>query len=400
MTKYLLLALGVVLVAALGLTIDVRSRTPIRRDEDRRGQENVISATGCIEGAAPEAALRPQLSGRIAEVLVHEGQMVAAGEVLLRLDDAEYRQEVALAAADVNVAEAQLQRLLSGAHPQERSEATALYEAKKSESDGAERTYKRLSELRQSRAISEQEADNQRARVAALRAEVEAAKAHLDLLQSPAREDEVAIARARIEAAKARLDLAQVQLDRTQLRAPSGGQILKRGVEPGELAGPNSTSPAIVLADISRYFVRAFVEELDAPRVQVGMLAKIAADGLPGQELKGRVTRLSPRMGHKELHSDQPAERFDTKTRDVWIELEPGPPLVVGLRVDVTIDADCRTPKDAQCHTSEDAQCSTPEAAEPTQSEKDKPDSQPAAEPKDDKPDAQPATEASPPPNR
>ena len=52
----------------------------------------------------------------------------------------------------------------------------------------------------------------------------------------------------------------------------------------------------------------------------------------------GRVVRLSPRMDRKTVWSDRATERYDTKTREVWIELQPGPPLVLGLRVDVTID--------------------------------------------------------------
>ena len=83
---------------------------------------------------------------------------------------------------------------------------------------------------------------------------------------------------------------------------------------------------------------RAFVEELDAPRVELGMPARITADGLAG-ELRGRVIRLSPRMSRKRLWSDDPAERYDTKTREVWIELDEAEEgLVVGLRVDATLE--------------------------------------------------------------
>ena len=104
------------------------------------------------------------------------------------------------------------------------------------------------------------------------------------------------------------------------------------------MAGPESPQPSIIIADTSRFFVRAFVEELDAPRVQLGMMATVAADGLPGKEFHGRVTRLSPRMDHKQLWSNHPTERFDAKMREVWIELDDAESLVIGLRVDVTID--------------------------------------------------------------
>ena len=142
---------------------------------------------------------------------------------------------------------------------------------------------------------------------------------------------------ARVKAAQANLELAKVRMQWTKLRAPSHGQILKLEAEPGELIGPDSPLPTVVMADTSRFHVRAFVEELDAPRVRLGMAAKIHADGLPDQEFKGRVVRLSPKMGRKELWSDQPTERYDTKTREVWIELEGNDPWVVGLRLDVML---------------------------------------------------------------
>ena len=115
--------------------------------------------------------------------------------------------------------------------------------------------------------------------------------------------------------------------------------MLKINGKAGELTGPASLEPAVVLADTSCYYVRAFVEELDAPRVNVGMTAKVVIDGLRSRELRGRVARLSPRMERKSLWSDRPTERYDTKTREIWIELEPTKGLVLGLRVEVTIDA-------------------------------------------------------------
>jgi HlyD family secretion protein len=201
-------------------------------------------------------------------------------------------------------------------------------------------TWKRISELREAKAVAQQEADDHRLTVAALAAEVEAAKAQVDLIEAPPREDEVHMDQARVEAAKARLELAKVQLERCKLRAPIRGQVLKIDANPGELTGPTAAQPIVVLADTSAYRVRAFVEEYDAPRLRVGMTAKVMADGLPGKEFPGKVVRYSPYMTRKELWSDQPSERYDTKTREVWIDLENAEGLVVGLRVDVAIGAD------------------------------------------------------------
>ena len=343
MTRFVLLTGGLVLIGLLGFVIDAQSRIPVDRPAEPTGPQPIF-APGRIEGATPEIELRFRLAGRVDDLLVKEGQTVQKGAILARLDPAEYQHEVALAQAQLDLAEAQLERLLNGARAQERAEAQALYQAKESELERAQLTWERIRELRDSRAVSQQDADNQRTLVSSLTAELQAAKARLELLEAPARPDEVAMAKARIDAAQARLKLAEVQFDRATLRAPASGQILEVDAEPGELTGPDSPKPVIVLVDTTKYQVRAFVEEMDAPRLQVGMPATITADGLP-DKLQGRVTRLSPRMSPKSLWTDHPTERYDTKAREVWIELEDADSLVVGLRVDVRIDPDSTVPE-------------------------------------------------------
>jgi multidrug resistance efflux pump len=338
MLRITLLSAGIAAVVALGLVINSQSQTPTIRPAGGCQPQCTIFAIGRVEGATPEIELRPRLAGRIVELPVKEGQFVEDEQVLLQLDDQQYRCELALANAELNLANAELDRLRNGAHVQERTEAEALYRAKAAQLHRALVAWERIKKLSEANAVSQQQADDQRMEVDALSAELEAAKARLERVQSPARPDEVQIAQSRIQAAKARLELANVQMERTKLRAPCAGQILEISTEIGELAGPSSSEPAVIMADTTRPHVRAFVEELDAPRVEVGMAARIVADGLPGRVFRGRVTRLSPRMQAKELYSNRPAERYDTKTREVWIELEQAAGLVVGLPVDVTID--------------------------------------------------------------
>jgi hypothetical protein len=186
-----------------------------------------------------------------------------------------------------------------------------------------------------------------------LSAEVEAAKARRDLLEAPAREDDLRAAEAQVAIARAKLLLAQTELSRTELRAPAGGQILDVLREPGELIDLSDDQPAIVMADTSRLCVRAYVEELDAASVTPGMEARITADGLPGYAAHGRVIEVMPRMSFKQVWTDRPDERFDVKTREVLIEvleepavapnLPPLPPsqtraaLVYGLPVEVEL---------------------------------------------------------------
>jgi len=338
MPKYLLTVLGVAGILTLGLVIDVQSRNATVALAPSAPRGAAIHCPGRIEGKAPEAELRFEVVGRLDKVLVHEGQLVSGGEPLLALDNASQSHELALAAAELDVAVGRFQRVENGARKEERDEVEAEYRARLAELRGAQQKQNRIDSLRESGAVTQQEADDENVRLAGAQAHLDAARARRDLFAAPAREDEARIAKAGVSAAKARWELARHQLEKTLLKAPYSGQVLKIDAEIGELTGPQSVLPAIVLADTSRLFVRAFVDEIDAPLIRVGMKATVTADGLTGRSYAGTVARLSPRMTSKQLFTDRPNERFDTKVREVGIELAESEDLVVGLRVDVVIE--------------------------------------------------------------
>jgi multidrug resistance efflux pump len=292
-----------------------------------------------VEGATEDVELRAEHAGRVKQVLVAAGQWVDAGDVLVRLDSERQQQEVALAAARLELARAELERLGNGARADERDEARALQRVAQTRLGQAQRTWTRIEQLTNDRAVSQQEADDQLAQVEALRAELEAAEARVRQIEAPARADELRAAEARVAAAQAQLDLANIGLSKTELRAPQRGCVLDVNTEPGELTGPDAPEPLVVLADTSTVRVRAYVEELDAPRVTVGMTGRVSADGIPDKTFTGRVVSISPRMDTKSVHADRPQELYDSKVREVLLELSDAEGVIVGLRVDVEFEA-------------------------------------------------------------
>lgn len=310
---------------------------PRRSQVSHSAERGAMYAPGRVEGRSREVELRPELTGRIVEVYVHAGDLVSAGTPLLRLDPQPYQHELDLAAAELALREARLERLLNGARQEERNELAAVHRARLAAARGLQQRWQRIKNLRERDAVPQQEADDIQAQYETALAEAEAAAARRALAEAPPREDEVAMAEAEVAAAQASLAQARYRLHQTTLLAPIDGQVLHIEHQPGELVGPHAALPVVVMADTSRLHVRAFVEEFDAPRLRVGMPATCEADGLPGKEFCGRVVRLSPRMGRKEQASEHPAEYFDTRVREVWIELEQADELVVGLRVDVKL---------------------------------------------------------------
>jgi multidrug resistance efflux pump len=115
--------------------------------------------------------------------------------------------------------------------------------------------------------------------------------------------------------------------------------VLRVYAEPGELAGPPGTSaqPILLFADLSRRRVRTFIEELDASRVKVGQSAVVTCDGRPGEEFRGTVREVLPRMGKRSLKTDAPEEYKDVFFREVLVELAKGADLLLHLQVRVQI---------------------------------------------------------------
>jgi HlyD family secretion protein len=105
------------------------------------------------------------------------------------------------------------------------------------------------------------------------------------------------------------------------------------------MAGPTSVQPVLIMADLSKRRIRAFVEELDASRVKTGQRVTIDADALPGRELTGVVAITVPRMGKRSLQSDAPGEYKDLYFREALIDVDGQDDLPPNLRVRVLIDA-------------------------------------------------------------
>src|SRR5208282_4058471 len=96
----------------------------------------------------------------------------------------------------------------------------------------------------------------------------------------------------------------------------------------------------LLMANLSKRRVRAFVEELDVCRVRVGQSAAVTADGLPGKEFAGKVAELLPRMGKRVPQSDASGEYKDLYYREALIDLDAADELPTNMRVQVRIAAD------------------------------------------------------------
>lgn len=258
-----------------------------------------------------DAKLGSKISGRVAAVLVEEGAHVGAGTPLLRLDTSDLAAQQAQAQASVAAARANLQRIVTGARPQERvqsadavNQALAGLNSAQASLQMAQATVARDRALKAQGAISQQELESAETQVQVAQAQVAQARAAYDsavqnatLVHIGSRDEDIQQARAQLAQAEAGLALVQVQLHDSTIYAPFAGTITQRNVEPGEIvssASAPSSSPLFVLSQVDNVHVVLVVPAQHRFELQPDQAAVMTVDGLPGQTFRGRVEQIKP----------------------------------------------------------------------------------------------------------
>ncbi len=234
-------------------------------------------------------------SERIAEVLVQEGDKIAKGQVLARLDTSQLEPQVAEAKAQVAAQQAVVERLQHGNRPEEIDEARATLASAKADATNARQQYDRLktlSTVSNGRASSQQDLDNARAALDVAEARATADEKALDLEVLGPRKEDVAQAAAQLGADAAHVALLQQELDDAALTAPSDAVVRSRLMEPGEMASPQK--PVFTLAVIDPKWVRAYVAEADLGKIHPGETASITVDSFPDRRFDGWIGFISP----------------------------------------------------------------------------------------------------------
>ena len=168
-------------------------------------------------------------------------------------------------------------------------------------------------------------------------ARLDSARERLSLIEAGAREEERAHADAEVALARAALDEARAVLEKTYVRSPIDGVVFRRFRKAGESVSTQFDAPIVTLADRSRVRVRVDVDEGDVAHLRVGQPAYVTADAFGDRRFAGRIVRVGQMLGRKNVRTDEPTERVDTKILETLVELDDGRELPLGLRVQAFI---------------------------------------------------------------
>jgi multidrug resistance efflux pump len=290
------------------------------------------------------AAIAPQVSGYVVEVLVKDYAQVKAGQLLVRIDDRIYGARVAQARANLD---AQLAALANsdqarasraaGLQGQAAALANARAQLLREKADMA-----RVDDLVSDGSVSVRERDQTVAALAQAEAQVRQSEAASEVARQDLRTVDVGKSglQAQVEAARAQLRLAEIDLENTIVRAPEGGQIGEVGVRLGQYV-TNGTQ-LLSLVPTERWVIANY-KEAQTARMAPGQTASVSVDALLGATLTGRVETLSPAAGSEfaVLRPDNATGNFIKVPQriGVRIALDPNQSLLERLRPGMSVEA-------------------------------------------------------------
>jgi HlyD family secretion protein len=319
-----LLAAGAIAAAAIALAIWYLAAGDLFNS--RSASKLLLS--GNIE--AHESLLSFQVPGRINDLPVEEGKFVEPDAIMARLDERDYRQQVATDEAALKVAEAQLKLELAGTRHQELEAIRQAMLNAEANLDQRKLDYSRIKQLFEADATSRENFDLADTNLKQAQTAYQQAKQNFDQAVEGTRKEEIAIAVAQAEQARETLKYARIQLDHTLLRAPFAGVALVRQAELGEVVSPGT--PVFTFADLKHIWLRAYVAETDLGRIRWGEKAKITVDSLPGKTFTGRISFISSKAEFTPKSVETHEERVTLVYRikiDIYnpaYELKPGMP--------------------------------------------------------------------------
>src|SRR3984957_10232429 len=303
---------GIAVVVLLGLSAlayrifssDVPEVEVVRATAETSGNDaggTVLSATGYIV-AHHTINVNSKVTGRLAWIGVEKGDKVKEGQVLVRLEDQEFRASYDQAKGALDNARAYLDELQHGSRPEEIQQAQHNLEEARATLTNDKLSLDRIKELSAAGVVSRQVMDDATAKFDSDQQRVNSLERVFQLMKIGPRSEEIARAQGALAQAQGQLDYAKSQLDATVIRAPVTGTILDRTAEKGELITAQFASAAaggpqgsvVSLADLNDLQVELDIAQADFARLGPKQKGIVTTDTYPDKTYDGEIAQISP----------------------------------------------------------------------------------------------------------
>jgi HlyD family secretion protein len=306
--RYIVIGIAVVVVLSLSaLAYRLLARDAPEVEVVRAAAETsdvggtVLSATGYIV-AHHTINVNSKVTGRLAWIGVEKGDKVKEGQVLVRLEDEEFRAAYGQARGAVDNARAYLDELEHGSRPEEIQQAQHNLDEARATLVYDKLTLDRTRELSSAGVVARQALDDATAKFDSDQQRVNSLDKAFQLMRIGPRQEEIARARGALAQAQGQLDYAKSQLDATVIRAPVTGTILDRTAEKGELITAQFASAAaggpqgsvVSLADLNDIQVELDIAQSDFARLGPKQKGIVTVDAYADRKYNGEIAQISP----------------------------------------------------------------------------------------------------------
>jgi HlyD family secretion protein len=261
----------------------------------------VLSATGYVV-AHHKINVNSKVTGRVAWIGVEKGDKVKEGQVVVRLEDQEFRALYEQARGGYESAKARLAEMEHGSRPEEVQQAEHNLSEARATAANDKTTLDRTRDLFSQGVVSKQALDDANARYDASQQRVNSLAQSFQMSKIGPRSEQIQRVRADVVQAQGQMDYAKSQLDATIIRAPVSGTILERTAEKGELVTAQFASGAeggprgsvVALADLDDIQVELDIAQDDFAKLGPKQEATVILDAFKDRSYKGAIAEISP----------------------------------------------------------------------------------------------------------
>ncbi len=371
--KIIIGAIAIVALTGVGIASYLSRRqdlpeVQISKVERRAALESKVTANGEVR-PIQFINLTAEVSGRVTDIFVKEGDQILKGKPLLRVDPTQLASSTAAQEAVLRAAQADVLNQSASLNAAENAVNTARaalntaqadYERAQAERNNAQIELKRSTELLESGITARSSYDTAKLRFDSTTASMNAAKARVDQAQMQVKDSEIRIrsSQAQYNASQARVSQQQASLAqqsdllrRTTQYASINGVVVGPIVQVGTFAIANfQSTPLLIIADMSVINVEVRVDETDIANVAVGQKAKVKVDALGEKEIEGEVvekaasavTRTGQTIAQTTVAGSQEAKDFKVVIRLVSLVDEVRERLRPGMSATAVITTDRR----------------------------------------------------------
>jgi HlyD family secretion protein len=260
--------------------------------------------SGTIECTQVEVA--PQVGGRLLQLPPQEGAVLRRGDLVARIDPADFLLRRAEVQAALAQARAQLELLRAGARREDIARAQADLRGAKAAADLANADLRRMRELFEKTDATQQQLDAAQAHADRAAAALEVDEQVLARLLAGNRPEEIRVAEAQVEAAQAGLAIAEKAVADCTVAAPMDGVVTTRSREEGEIV--SAGTPLITLSRLDEVWLSVYVPETKLAQVKLGQTARVKLDGEERMR-EGTVTFVAPEAEFTPKNVQTPVQR-------------------------------------------------------------------------------------------